>query len=107
MLTTSTFQLNGNPSTKSSIFPSLNKSRHQEPPPQIIIEEEEEWEVSQILYSKLKRGKVWYSVECKGFSQGPERFTWESYANLNNSPDMVKYFHKLYPDKSGQDSSRP
>ncbi|MBW0532257.1 hypothetical protein O181_071972, partial [Austropuccinia psidii MF-1] len=31
---------------------------HQEPPPPIIIEEEEEWEVSQILDSKLKRRKL-------------------------------------------------
>ncbi|MBW0484265.1 hypothetical protein O181_023980 [Austropuccinia psidii MF-1] len=36
---------------------------HQETPPPIIIEEEEEWEVSQILDSKLKRGKLWYLVE--------------------------------------------
>ncbi|MBW0537255.1 hypothetical protein O181_076970 [Austropuccinia psidii MF-1] len=106
-VSTHSYHLNGNPSTKSSIFPSLNQSRHQEPPPQIIIEEEEEWEVPQILYSKLKRGKVWYLVECKGFSQGPEIFTWESYANLNNCPEMVINFHKLYPEKSGQYSSRP
>ncbi|MBW0569888.1 hypothetical protein O181_109603, partial [Austropuccinia psidii MF-1] len=33
-------------------------NRHQEPPPPIIIEEEEEWEVSQILDSKLGRGKL-------------------------------------------------
>ncbi|MBW0509187.1 hypothetical protein O181_048902 [Austropuccinia psidii MF-1] len=33
---------------------------HKEPPPPIIIEEEEKWEVSQILDSKLKRGKLWY-----------------------------------------------
>ncbi|MBW0499731.1 hypothetical protein O181_039446 [Austropuccinia psidii MF-1] len=33
-------------------------NRHKEPPPPpIIIEEEEELEVSQILYSNLKRGK--------------------------------------------------
>ncbi|MBW0588110.1 hypothetical protein O181_127825 [Austropuccinia psidii MF-1] len=38
---------------KTSTIPN----RHQEPPPPIIIEEEEEWEVSQILDSKLKRGK--------------------------------------------------
>ncbi|MBW0551245.1 hypothetical protein O181_090960 [Austropuccinia psidii MF-1] len=44
---------------------------HQEPPPPIIIEEEEEWEVSQILDSKLKRRKLWYLVEWKGFSQDP------------------------------------
>ncbi|MBW0493695.1 hypothetical protein O181_033410 [Austropuccinia psidii MF-1] len=50
---------------KTSTIPN----QHQEPPPQIIIEEEEEWEVSQILDSKLKRGKLWYLVEWKGFSQ--------------------------------------
>ncbi|MBW0565456.1 hypothetical protein O181_105171, partial [Austropuccinia psidii MF-1] len=49
---------------------------HQEPPPPIIIEEEEEWEVSQIPYSKIKRGKLWYFVEWKGFSKEPERSTW-------------------------------
>ncbi|MBW0590186.1 hypothetical protein O181_129901 [Austropuccinia psidii MF-1] len=50
---------------KTSTIPN----RHQEPPPPIIIEEEEEWEVSQILDSKLKRRKLWYLVEWKGFSQ--------------------------------------
>ncbi|MBW0576353.1 hypothetical protein O181_116068 [Austropuccinia psidii MF-1] len=41
---------------KTSTIPN----RNQEPPPPIIIEEEDEWEVSQILDSKLKRGKLWY-----------------------------------------------
>ncbi|MBW0557727.1 hypothetical protein O181_097442 [Austropuccinia psidii MF-1] len=50
---------------KTSTIPN----RHQEPPPPIIIEEEEAWEVSQILDSKLNRGKFWYLVEWKGFSQ--------------------------------------
>ncbi|MBW0479501.1 hypothetical protein O181_019216 [Austropuccinia psidii MF-1] len=39
---------------KTSTIPN----RHQEPPPSIIIEEEEEWEVSPIIDSKLKRGKL-------------------------------------------------
>ncbi|MBW0465694.1 hypothetical protein O181_005409 [Austropuccinia psidii MF-1] len=45
---------------KTSTIPN----RHQEPPPPIIIEEEEEWEVSQILDSKLKRRKsygIWWN----------------------------------------------
>ncbi|MBW0489308.1 hypothetical protein O181_029023 [Austropuccinia psidii MF-1] len=58
---------------KKSTIPNL----HQEPPPPIIIEEEEEWEVSQVLDSKLERGKLWYLVEWKGFIQDPERSTWE------------------------------
>ncbi|MBW0474584.1 hypothetical protein O181_014299 [Austropuccinia psidii MF-1] len=50
---------------KTSTIPNQN----QEPPPPIIIEEEEEWEVSQILHSNIKKGKLWYLVEWKGFSQ--------------------------------------
>ncbi|MBW0562430.1 hypothetical protein O181_102145 [Austropuccinia psidii MF-1] len=87
---------------KTSTIPN----RHQEPPPPIIIEEEEEWEVSQILDSKLKRGKLWYLVEWKGFSQDSERSTWEPTENLKNCPELVKDFHSLYPDKPGPNSSR-
>ncbi|MBW0570754.1 hypothetical protein O181_110469 [Austropuccinia psidii MF-1] len=36
---------------KTSTIPN----RHQETPPPIIVEEEEEWEVSQILDSKIKK----------------------------------------------------
>ncbi|MBW0569029.1 hypothetical protein O181_108744 [Austropuccinia psidii MF-1] len=79
---------------------------HQEPPPPIIIEEEEEWEVSQIMDSKLKRGKLGYLVECKGFCQDPERSTWEPAKNLKNCPELVKDFHSLYPDKPGPNSSK-
>ncbi|MBW0578809.1 hypothetical protein O181_118524 [Austropuccinia psidii MF-1] len=81
-------------------------SRHQEPPPPIIIEEEEEWEVSQIPYSKLERGKLWYLMEWKGFSQDSERSTWEPAENLKNCPELVRDFHSLYPDKAGPNFSR-
>ncbi|MBW0541207.1 hypothetical protein O181_080922 [Austropuccinia psidii MF-1] len=81
-------------------------SRHQEPPPPIIIEEEEEWEASQILDLKLKRGKLWYLVEWKGLSKDSEISTWEPTENLKNCPEHVKDFHSLYPDKPGPNSSR-
>ncbi|MBW0551943.1 hypothetical protein O181_091658 [Austropuccinia psidii MF-1] len=87
---------------KKSTIPN----RHQEPPPQIIIEEEEKWEVSKILDSKLKRGGLWYLVEWKGFSQDPERSTWEPTESLNNCPELIKAFHYLYTEKPGPSSSR-
>ncbi|MBW0498439.1 hypothetical protein O181_038154 [Austropuccinia psidii MF-1] len=87
---------------KTSTIPNW----HQDPPPPIIIEEEEEWEVSQTLDSKIKRGKLDYLVEWKGFSQGPERSTWEPAENLNNCPELIKEFHSLYPEKPGPNSSR-
>ncbi|MBW0591002.1 hypothetical protein O181_130717 [Austropuccinia psidii MF-1] len=87
---------------KTSTIPN----RHQEPPPPIIIEEEEEWEFSQILDSKLKRGKLWYLVGWQHFSKDSERSTWEPTENLKNCPELVKDFHSLYPDKPGPNSSR-
>ncbi|MBW0516345.1 hypothetical protein O181_056060 [Austropuccinia psidii MF-1] len=87
---------------KTSTIPNW----HQEPPPPIIIEEEEEWEVTQILDSKLKRRKLWYLVEWKGFSQDSERSTWKPAENLKNCPELVKDFHSLYLEKPGPNSSK-
>ncbi|MBW0591005.1 hypothetical protein O181_130720 [Austropuccinia psidii MF-1] len=87
---------------KQSAIPN----QHQLPPPPALVEEQEEWEVAQVLDSKLKRGKLWYLVEWKGFSEDPEKTTWEPASNLTNSPDLVKDFHSFYPDKPGPNTSR-
>ncbi|MBW0540522.1 hypothetical protein O181_080237 [Austropuccinia psidii MF-1] len=79
---------------KTSIIPN----RHQEPPPPMTIEEEEEWEVSQILDSKLMRGKLWYLVEWKGFRKDSKRSIWEPAEKLKNFPELIKDFDSLYPD---------
>ncbi|MBW0569959.1 hypothetical protein O181_109674 [Austropuccinia psidii MF-1] len=81
-------------------------TRHQLPPPPVLVEEQEEWEVAQVLDSNLKRGNLWYLVEWKGLSEDPERTTWEQASNLTNSPDLVKDFHSLYPEKPGPNTSR-
>ncbi|MBW0491574.1 hypothetical protein O181_031289 [Austropuccinia psidii MF-1] len=81
-------------------------NRNQLPPPPALVEEKEEWGVSQVLDSKLKRGKLWYFVEWKGFSEDPEITTWEQVSNLTNSPDLLKNFHSLYPEKPGPITSR-
>ncbi|MBW0498701.1 hypothetical protein O181_038416 [Austropuccinia psidii MF-1] len=81
-------------------------NHNQLPPPPALADEQEEWEVAQVLDSKLKRGKLWYLLEWKGFSENPERTTWEPASNLTNSPELVKDFHPLYPDKPGPITSR-
>ncbi|MBW0490582.1 hypothetical protein O181_030297 [Austropuccinia psidii MF-1] len=81
-------------------------THHQFPPPPVLVQEQEEWEVTQVLDSKLKRGKLWYLVEWKQFSEDPERKTWEPASNLTNSPHLVKDFHSLYPDNTGPNTSR-
>ncbi|MBW0557688.1 hypothetical protein O181_097403, partial [Austropuccinia psidii MF-1] len=87
---------------KQSAIPN----RHQLPPPPVLVEEQEEWEVAQALDSKLNRGKLWYLVELKGFSEDPERTSWEPAFNLTNSPDLVKDFNSLYPGKPCPNTSR-
>ncbi|MBW0496592.1 hypothetical protein O181_036307 [Austropuccinia psidii MF-1] len=79
---------------------------HQFPPPPVIVEEKEEWEVAQVMDSKLKRGKLWYLVEWKGFNEHSERKTWEPASNPTNSPDLVKDFHTLYHETLGPNTSR-
>ncbi|MBW0483236.1 hypothetical protein O181_022951 [Austropuccinia psidii MF-1] len=51
-------------------------------------------------------GKLWYRVEWKGFSEDPERTTWEPASNLTSSPELVNNSHPLYPDKPGPNTSR-
>ncbi|MBW0480089.1 hypothetical protein O181_019804 [Austropuccinia psidii MF-1] len=87
---------------KQSNIPNKN----QFPPTPVIVEEKEEWEVAQALDSKLKRGTLWYLLKWKGFNEDPERTTWEPASNLANSPEIVKDFHILYPDKPGPNTSR-
>ncbi|MBW0491351.1 hypothetical protein O181_031066 [Austropuccinia psidii MF-1] len=80
---------------KQSSIPNCNQSL----PPPDLVEEQEECKVAQVLDSKLKRGGLWYLLEWKGSSKDPERKTWEPASNLTSSPDLVKYFHSLYPDE--------
>ncbi|MBW0532135.1 hypothetical protein O181_071850, partial [Austropuccinia psidii MF-1] len=87
---------------KQSRIPNQN----QLPPTPIIGEEQEELEVAQVLDSKLKRGKLWYLVGWKGFSEDLERTTWEPASRLTSSPDLVKDLYSFYPDKPGPNTSR-
>jgi hypothetical protein len=67
----------------------------QPPPPPVIIDNEEEWEVDEVLDSKVKHGKLQYLVRWIGFDNP----TWEPATNLQNAPSAVKRFHNLYPEK--------
>ncbi|MBW0551900.1 hypothetical protein O181_091615 [Austropuccinia psidii MF-1] len=93
-----------------SLFKPVKQSaipnQHQLQPPPVVVEEQEEWEVTQVLDSKLKRSKLWYLVEWQGFSEYPERTTWQPASNLTSSPDLFKDFQSFYPDKPGPITSR-
>jgi hypothetical protein len=72
-------------------------SRSQVPPPPIEIEGQEEFEVSEILDSRIIRRKLEYLVQWQGYDIS-ER-TCEPVANLRHAPEIIQEFHRKYPEK--------
>ncbi|OAV84952.1 hypothetical protein PTTG_30921, partial [Puccinia triticina 1-1 BBBD Race 1] len=81
----------------SSIPPFPGKS--QPPPEPVEVQDHLEWEVSGILDSQQRRGRLQYLVEWSGYMDDSDRTTWEPASNLTNCPDLLKTFHLSYPDK--------
>lgn len=65
------------------------------PPPLDIINNIEEYEVEEIVDSKMYRGKLKYLVHWKGYPI--EERTWEPIKNLSNSQEYIDEFHKKHP----------
>ena len=72
--------------------------RQQPPPPPVKIEGEREFEVAEILDSKIQRNRLFYLVDWLGYDAS-ER-SWQPAANLKNSPELLAEFHAKYPNKS-------
>ncbi|THH07173.1 hypothetical protein EW145_g3557 [Phellinidium pouzarii] len=66
-----------------------------EPTPPVQVGEEEEWEVEEILDSRIYQGKLQFLVKWKGYTD--ESNTWEAERNCANSPELVKKFYKSHP----------
>jgi hypothetical protein len=79
------------------------------PPPPIVIDESLEYEVSQILDSRIRRNKLEYLVDWKGY--GPQDRTWEPASALTNASELVAEFHRQHSDRPSvtaqSTSSRP
>jgi hypothetical protein len=69
------------------------------PSPPVIIEDHEEYEVDDILDSRItRRGKLQYKAKWVGY---PTDNTWYPAENFVNAPDIIQDFHKRYPHKPG------
>ena len=71
-----------------------------EPPQPVVIDDEEEWEVDDILDSRLfGRGKrLQYRVKWKGLDQDLEWYNADG-GQFDNCQDLVEDFHRRYPIK--------
>jgi hypothetical protein len=89
-----TMRLRTNVFHVSLLEPAPKKAR-----PQTDIEaedEEEEWDVEQILDSRITNGKLEYLIKWLDF--GPEDNSWEPAMNLH-CPEKLGEFHRQNPDR--------
>lgn len=71
--------------------------RIQAPPPSIEMDDHQEYEVEEVLDSRIRRGQLEYLVHWQGYPIS-ER-TWEPTSNLSNAPLKVQDFHRQHPNK--------
>ena len=73
-------------------------SQRKQPPPPIIIEGEPEYELEEIIDSRLYYGKLQYRAKWTGYSPEHDK-TWYPYENFENADLARKQFHQRYPNK--------
>jgi hypothetical protein len=84
---------------KTSDIPNRTNS----PPPPEVIEGEEEYEVQEILDSRIFRGKLQYLVRWKGYDESED--TWEPPENCSNASDLISEFHRKNPTKDSPETA--
>ncbi len=86
--------------------PNLFLLQQQPLPPPLQVDGETEYEVSEILDSKLDRccrpdNRLHYLVRWTGYEGTDEETSWISARDLTHTPELRKLFHQQYPDKPG------
>jgi hypothetical protein len=68
------------------------------PPEPIYLEEEDEpeYEVEEVLDSRIRWKRMEYLVKWKGYDAGHN--SWEPAQNLEHAPQMVRQFHRRHPN---------
>jgi len=75
----------------------------QEPPPPVVVDNQEEYEVDEVLDSRLWHGKLKYKVKWTGH---PPDDTWYTAGNFDHCQELLDDFHLRYPHKPDADSAR-
>jgi len=77
----------------------------QPPPPPIIVDDEPEFEISEILNSKIDNQrcacKLLYLVHWTGYEGTNEETSWILTSELGHASELIADFHSAYPAKSG------
>src|SRR6201999_2250816 len=84
--------------------PNPFPTRSNKPPPPIEIEGEQEYELAEIVDSKIdnrRRCKLLYKVKWLGYKNTEDEFSWMPATELNHASDLISNFHSAYPTKPG------
>jgi hypothetical protein len=81
----------------SPAHPNPFEGRILPPPDPVEIDDELEFEVEEILDSRIHRRRLQYLVAWKGY--GPEVNSWEVAEYLKNAQDELDDFHQRFPEK--------
>jgi len=73
--------------------------------PLIIINSEEEWEVKEILDSRMKNKHLQYLVNWMGYNSAEN--SWEPDKILANTPEAIKESHNKHPDAPRNQGQQP
>ena len=86
-------------------IPNTIPDRIQPPPPPVEVDGEPEFEISEILNSKVDRQcrscKLLYLVCWSGYEGTDEETSWLLITELGNATELLEDYHVRYPDKPG------
>ena len=76
----------------------------QSPPPPVEVQGELEFEISEVLHSKIDNQcscKLLYLVQWLGYKNTDDKFSWLPTMKLDHARDLISSFHSAYPLKPG------
>ena len=83
--------------------------RVQPPPPPIMVDDKPEFEISEILDTKIdncrRTCKLLYLIHWMGYKGTDEENSWILASELGHASELITDFHKAYPGKPGPLSS--
>jgi hypothetical protein len=80
----------------------------EDPPPPVEVDGEIEYEIAEILDTKLdrhRRCRLQYLVKWSGYEGTDEETSWITADELAHAQELVQDFHKAYPNKPGPQTS--
>ena len=84
--------------------PNEIPNRVQSLPPPVNIEGELEYEIAEIVDSKIDRHracKLLYLIRWLGYENTDDEFSWLPAVELEHVKDLIADFHSAYPNKPG------